>query len=234
MDPALEFMINNNFEDLGYTDELDEESKLVTRNICFKISGVLYKHKIILNDVKNIFKFPKINNNIKNIVELNDIKNEKIYYKQPDPLFDDSIDNMIVEINAYENVPENINIMKYYGTLINNENCIIGICLEKCNPLFPDWTPEDNIEITEEIYNVVENAIKHIHKSGYVHGDINPMNIFIRENGKFILGDLDLCLKVGEKRNKWGMLEWSDYEFVNAKYEHDLQSLEKLKKYIKQ
>lgn len=86
----------------------------------------------------------------------------------------------------------------------------------------------------------VESAVKHMHKLGMAHNDINPYNIMVREvkkgEGKLEIAliDFDSAARFGEETLKGGTQEWSAdvMEERRSRPEHDLKMLVKLRKYL--
>jgi serine/threonine protein kinase len=53
-------------------------------------------------------------------------------------------------------------------------------------------------EAAEQYLLGIEAGIKHLHALGYVHNDINPMNVMISEHNTPVIIDFDSCVKVGQ------------------------------------
>jgi len=98
---------------------------------------------------------------------------------------------------------EHENVVRVYGT--GN----IEIDNKKYHYIILEWMDENLSEFlkritpgrAEEIMREVCTGVQHIHESGFVHQDIKPGNIFLKD-GKIKIGDFNLAMKMLPKKSE--------------------------------
>ncbi|KJZ70629.1 hypothetical protein HIM_09984 [Hirsutella minnesotensis 3608] len=79
----------------------------------------------------------------------------------------------------------------------------------------------------------MEQGIQHLHSLGFVHNDINPMNVMVDEMDRAIIIDFDSCQQVGHKLGlKAGTHGWSTQELEYARFDNDFIGLSRLREYM--
>ncbi|GAO19103.1 hypothetical protein UVI_02041970 [Ustilaginoidea virens] len=87
-----------------------------------------------------------------------------------------------------------------------------------------------SVEAAERYLAGIEAGIKHLHALGYVHNDINPMNVMITEHDTPVIIDFDSCVKVGQGLdNVKRTYGWHDREVKVAVESNDLNALEEMR-----
>lgn len=128
------------------------------------------------------------------------------------------------------------NIVEYLGCVVH-ENRITGLCLAKYGATLTtivDQMAHKNGQFDPiSLMKGIEAGVRHLHKLGLVHNDLNPSNIMIdAENGPRII-DFDSCQKVGQPLGyKCGTPGWFDGNAKFALPENDHYGLTKLRDYL--
>ncbi|KAF4466855.1 serine threonine kinase [Fusarium albosuccineum] len=80
-------------------------------------------------------------------------------------------------------------------------------------------------------------AVRHLHKKGMAHNDINPANILVNSEGQPVLADFGSCREIGHKltasRGTLGWMDdWDDYS--TSEMNHDISGLDKVATWLDQ
>ncbi|KAI9467473.1 kinase-like domain-containing protein, partial [Coemansia mojavensis] len=138
------------------------------------------------------------------------------------------------EIDAHEKISRNPhkNICKYYGCLESDpgymDNKIVGIVLERYNITLKQAVEKNLLQDKDKIVHGLESAIKHLHSIDIVHGDINPNNIMVSNDGEPIVIDFDSS---STKSPKGGSEGWISEEY-NKSRDDDYYSLRLIQEYM--
>jgi serine/threonine protein kinase len=84
--------------------------------------------------------------------------------------------------------------------------------------------------ISRDVCVGIKRGIRHLHRLGFSHNDINPYNIMFKSDGTPVIIDFDSCARIGEKLVKGGGWEDQIYEFASPA--NDYSALEKLEEII--
>lgn len=114
------------------------------------------------------------------------------------------------------------NLAQYYGCEVQDGR-VTGLCfakysetlMSKLNPRHMCKRLFDSMEYPLFDPNTVlaeaENAVRHLHKVGIVHNDINPSNIMLDTEGKAVVIDFGSCRPIGDGLATVGRTyEWYD------------------------
>lgn len=115
-----------------------------------------------------------------------------IYIKKP--TFH-SKNSFINEILALELIRQDMhpNIVTYYGCLVDENNLVYGIALQKCECTLKSYY-DFNKELAINAMTDLRDAIRHLHSLNLIHCDIKPTNIMINNNYAILI-DFDSCRK---------------------------------------
>ena len=139
------------------------------------------------------------------------------------------INRMLSEVRVLKQMQPHPSILKYVFSWNDNVKPWFYLVTEYCkNGTLDKWlksrmnitdfsmvTPNVITSIDHKYIQIILDVLlgcRQLHKSGYVHCDIKPSNIFIKESGRACLGDLGLTCAVG---NKLG------YSYQSALYTDD-------------
>ncbi|KAF5128405.1 Serine/threonine-protein kinase/endoribonuclease IRE1 [Metarhizium anisopliae] len=90
-----------------------------------------------------------------------------------------------------------------------------------------------SLEVAEKYILGIEAGIRHLHSLGYVHNDINPMNIMISGEGVPVIIDFDSCVKVDESvENLKRTYGWYDKDEKLARESNDLNALREIRAWL--
>ncbi|KAJ1948095.1 hypothetical protein FBU59_001753 [Linderina macrospora] len=103
------------------------------------------------------------------------------------------------------------------------DNLVAEIVLDECKERLVDIVSGDPQKLIEQL----EDAARHIHSIGIVHGDINPNNA-IAQDGNLVLIDFDGCGEYSVKIGTAGFMS-PDYAKTEA---CDWYSVEEVNEYI--
>lgn len=182
---------------------------------------------------------PKFKKGISKVPET--LSFDDVYLKQPsliswdakDPNPTSIADLVLQEAEICETLKKHPhpNIVRYFGCLGEDDN-IVGLVLGKYTSKLSDKVAESTPGQRVKLYEGVERGVRHLHRIGLIHNDLNPANIMLDGNIPVII-DFDSCRLQGEKMgDKRGTFGWELEEAELAAPENDFHGLEKLKKYI--
>jgi serine/threonine protein kinase len=133
------------------------------------------------------------------------------------------------------------NIAEYRGCEVSREGRITGLCwnklgdslmqrvnpnfygkgIFKCNPGILDGK--------DSILDKVKAGIRHLHRLGLVHNDINPTNIMFDKDDNPVIIDFDSCTPIGQSLKGVGRTyQWFDEDVCIATPSNDLDALEEI------
>ncbi|KAJ1946722.1 hypothetical protein GGF37_000977 [Kickxella alabastrina] len=121
------------------------------------------------------------------------------------------------EIEVYEKLLEHPhpNICQYYGCIVD-DGLIIGIALEVCEKTLHECSEWPAL-------GGIQDAVRHIHSLGFVHGDLSPHNIMIKDGIPKLI-DFDSSSKDSHKR---GTEHWQSDNYTRST-DDDLYSLDRI------
>ena len=127
------------------------------------------------------------------------------------------------------------NIAQYHGCLLENGR-IAGLCFTKYGSTLEEALAVMN-GITERemtaLLKAIEDGIRHLHRLGLAHNDINPSNIMM-DGEKPVIIDFDSARPIGEKLGyKIGTVGWELEEAEFSGPENDLFGLAKIQELAK-
>ncbi|EED11921.1 conserved hypothetical protein [Talaromyces stipitatus ATCC 10500] len=161
------------------------------------------------------------------------------YIKRPTLLYykDDQAQDLSTQILDEANVCEILrnnphpNIAEYLGCIEENGR-IKGLCFVKyATDLIQRVQTGRTLDIDFYIQSI-ESGIRHLHRLGLIHNDINPRNIMISEDDRPIIIDFDSCKPEGEELGKPGTPGWVIESAEYARQENDFFGLSMIKKYL--
>lgn len=157
------------------------------------------------------------------------------YLKRPSLLYYglDDLDcgnHILSEVEACEVLKRypHPNIVSYLGCIVK-EGRIRGLAFARypvtLSQMLKDGTPFDR----DHCLSGVEAGVRHIHKLGLVHNDLNPSNIMMDGDNPVII-DFDSCKREGDELgSKVGTDGWTLDGQDRARRENDLYSLSKIR-----
>lgn len=137
------------------------------------------------------------------------------------------------------------NVADYRGCQVSNDR-IVGICFAKyeqtlmqaVNPrsygkrMFQLQAARQDLESYRHVLEGVESGIRHLHKLGVAHNDINPSNIMLH-GGMPVIIDFGSCRKVGESLDGVGRTyEWYDETVLSSLPKNDLDALREIRVWL--
>lgn len=127
------------------------------------------------------------------------------------------------------------NVAQYHGCLVENGR-ITGLCFTKYTSDLTKMLTRKGITKAERLAlsEAIENGIRHLHRLGLAHNDINPCNIMMEGDIPVII-DFDSARPIGEKLgSKVGTPDWELDGAEISETKNDMFSLEKVKELILQ
>ena len=138
-------------------------------------------------------------------------------------------DKLLKELRIYEILKLNPhpNIAQYLGCIVEGDR-ITGLVFPRYRITLADRFEEAR-PLRPEIYlEGIDSGLRHLHTLGFIHNDINPWNIMLKDDDTPIIIDFDICECEGEKCSSDGTEGWSleDMEFaVPANDYHGLMKI---------
>lgn len=127
------------------------------------------------------------------------------------------------------------NVAQYHGCLVENGR-ITGLCFTKYTSDLTKMLARKDITEAERLTLLVgvENGVRHLHRLGLAHNDINPSNIMM-EGNKPVIIDFDSGRPIGEKLgSKAGTFDWELEDAETSETKNDMFSLNKVEELILQ
>ncbi|KAF5392034.1 hypothetical protein D9757_003215 [Collybiopsis confluens] len=156
--------------------------------------------------------------------------------ENPESLATTSVaDLMSQEADIYHNISQysHPNICEYRGIYVV-DGIMAGLCLRQYSKTLAEAVKDGDRVDVDSIISGIKSGLDHLHKLGYVHGDINPRNIMLDSDEPTIpvIIDFDSCNRIGEKITGRGTFEWSEnHEFASVG--NDYFGLEAIGKWLK-
>lgn len=125
------------------------------------------------------------------------------------------------------------NIARYSGC-ISEHGRIHGLCFVRY-PMTLSQRLKDATPLNEALcLQGIESGIKHMHRLGLIHNDINPSNIMMDGDNPVII-DFDSCKSEGTKLGlKGGTVGWALDGMEYARKENDFHGLLKIRELLEQ
>jgi serine/threonine protein kinase len=131
----------------------------------------------------------------------------------------------VLRINPHPNIAE------YKGCVVDDGK-ITGLCFARYEYTLSQRVKDRCLVNKVSCLQSIEEGIRHLHRLGLIHCDINPSNIFM-DGEKPIIGDFDSCQWEGSELGlKAGTMGWMDHEFKEARRENDWYGLSKIREFI--
>ncbi|KAK2609320.1 hypothetical protein QQS21_002101 [Conoideocrella luteorostrata] len=90
-----------------------------------------------------------------------------------------------------------------------------------------------SLETAELYLGGIKAGIEHLHGLGFIHNDINPMNIMISEENIAVIIDFESCVKVGESLELIKRTHgWHDWNETIAREDNDLDALKEIRTWL--
>ncbi|SJL16867.1 uncharacterized protein ARMOST_20397 [Armillaria ostoyae] len=128
------------------------------------------------------------------------------------------------------------NVAEYHGYM-EKDGLMARLCFKRYGQTLTDAVEKGtlkagDIELTLE---QIEQGIRHIHRLGLVHNDINPSNILLAEdNVTPVIIDFDSCCKKGASLDyNGGTFPWSNDAPI-AEFQNDDFGLDKVREWMKE
>ncbi|KAI0394415.1 hypothetical protein F5Y17DRAFT_475681 [Xylariaceae sp. FL0594] len=168
------------------------------------------------------------------------------YHQGPQPTY--IADDVLRETAVCELLRQNPhpNIAEYRGCQVSGgDKRIVGVCFAKYEQtLMQAVNPhsygkrqfqaarQDRLQSYRHILKGVESGLRHIHKLGFAHNDINPSNIMLHGDVPIII-DFNSSQKVGESLEGVGRTyEWYDETVQSSLPENDLNALQEIRVWL--
>ncbi|KAF4975630.1 hypothetical protein FZEAL_7621 [Fusarium zealandicum] len=127
-------------------------------------------------------------------------------------------------------------LVKYHGCRIVRGR-ITGLVLERqpndLNRHLETVGPVD----TGPFMTALSSAVRHLHRMGMAHNDINPANILVNSQNMPVLADLGSCREIGHKLTaSRGTLGWIDDgdDYSTSEMNHDVVGLDKVRAWLEE
>ncbi|KAM0421133.1 hypothetical protein ACHAPT_011025 [Fusarium lateritium] len=111
------------------------------------------------------------------------------------------------------------NIGRYYGCVVDQDDRITGLVLEKTTP-FADKLVGASNWVRGEHYKMIKSGLEHLHQLNLVHNKLTSGNIRIDSHGLPVITNFESCTFVDEENE------------IAATTTHDLESLKALQGFI--
>lgn len=164
----------------------------------------------------------------------------EIFVKRPNFLEYDQTNNVICEVllqearicEALKNF-RHVNIAEYLGCQVENSR-ITGRCFKKYEITLLDKMKKTNASFDHRsCIEGIRSGIEHLHRHGYCHNDINPLNIMFDENDTPIIIDFDSCQPEGDELgHKGGTIGWDIETSQKSQPWNDIHGLNKIQNYL--
>lgn len=121
------------------------------------------------------------------------------------------------------------NVAQYHGCVVDNDR-IVGLCFTNYGSDLDKTLRRKDITETEKLAlsKGIEDGIRHLHKLGIAHNDINPSNIMMDGETPVII-DFDSSRSIGDKLgDKAGTFEWELEGAEFSEPENDIFGLRKI------
>ena len=143
------------------------------------------------------------------------------------------------EVRAYERFKRepHPSIGEYLGCVIDNGR-ITRLALVKYEYTLLDRMQDKSREKLDLVkcMEAIESGVRHIHKLGLAHNDLNPMNIMFKADDTPVIIDFDTCLPIGAHLSKGGLIGgWngsSAIRFSSSSKECDEKALESMREWM--
>lgn len=161
-------------------------------------------------------------------------------YKGPQP--DLIARSVLIETQVCEALKKHPhpNIATYLGCQVS-EGRIIGLCFTKYDrTLMQEANPNSlakrqsrrrrqSKKNYSQVLTDIASGIQHLHSLGWVHNDINPMNIMF-DGERAVIIDFGSCRKAGQYLDDVGRTyEWYDDSTQISMFDNDLKALEEIR-----
>lgn len=127
------------------------------------------------------------------------------------------------------------NIVEYLGCVVH-ANRISGLCLVKYNATLATLVKQMPHKIDQigriSLLSGIEAGIRHLHKLGLVHNDVNPSNIMIDAEDVPRIIDFNSCQELGQPLHSGGTLGWFKEGAKFSEAENDNYALSKIRDYL--
>ncbi|KAL6811039.1 hypothetical protein GGI42DRAFT_315683 [Trichoderma sp. SZMC 28013] len=125
------------------------------------------------------------------------------------------------------------NIARFLGCIIKDGR-LTGLCFVKYPMnLFEAARSSNSLDIQRCLLGI-ESGVRHLHRLGFIHNDLNPSNIMMDGDTPVII-DLDSCEQEGAMlRLKAGTVGWSACDSEVAERKNDLDALPKIQNYLEE
>ncbi|RDA83126.1 hypothetical protein CP532_2729 [Ophiocordyceps camponoti-leonardi (nom. inval.)] len=169
---------------------------------------------------------------------------DRLYRSEQPNYIADSILNEVEVCEVLRQNPHR-NVARYLGCR-ESHGRIIGVCFVKYSTTLMEAVNPGNYmkrqlrsvrgKGEEEDYNHllrgVEDGIRHLHKLGFVHNDINPSNIMLCNDTAVII-DFGSCRRLGASLDGVGRTyEWYDEKAEFAAPQNDLNALDEIRAWL--
>lgn len=123
------------------------------------------------------------------------------------------------------------NIVKYLGCVVEG-GVVKGLCfVEHSQTLAQKMKKGEPLNI-DLCMAGIENGVRHLHKLGFIHNDLNPSNIMMDGDDPIII-DFDSSKREGEELGwKQGTPGWAEEGLRYADRDNDFYSLSKIRKWL--
>ncbi|CAF9912625.1 MAG: hypothetical protein GOMPHAMPRED_007711 [Gomphillus americanus] len=124
------------------------------------------------------------------------------------------------------------NVAEYLGCLVEDGR-VRGLCFSRYPSTLRRYLSEqvEPLEISKCV-DGIKKGMRHLHKLGLTHNDLNPDNIMVK-NGEPVIIDFDSCVREGEPLGfKAGTEGWALRGAVVGRRENDLYSLQKIETFL--
>lgn len=121
---------------------------------------------------------------------------------------------------------------QYLGCIVDSGS-ITGLCFVKYGMALPERVTKDSHPFdTDLCLRHIRKGIRDLHGLGLIHCDINPTNILINGDTRFIV-DFDSCRREGENLGfKAGIQSWTSEDFKFARRENNQYGLSKIRDFL--
>jgi serine/threonine protein kinase len=144
-------------------------------------------------------------------------------------------DQILNEVDVCEILMNNPhpNIGQYLGCIVEGDR-ITGLCFTMYEMTLFEKQRRSLPFDRAACLRGIKCGVRHLHKLGLVHNDLNPRNIMMKADNPVII-DFDSCRRQGQELGlKGGTKGWALEGVTHAEYDNDLYGLDKIREFLMQ
>jgi serine/threonine protein kinase len=156
------------------------------------------------------------------------LKRPSLLGYSPGDVYYDQVLNEIAACEILRQHPHP-NIAPYFGCVVKDGR-IRGLVFKRYHTTLGEMLNKKKTFDRVGCLRGIRAGVRHMHRLGLVHNDLNPANIMM-DHGKPVIIDFDSCKREGDKLDKGGSPLWAlDNPEWRSRRENDVYGLNKLRK----